>query len=119
MFYKASDNSLKRMHRSFSIAGIDIEERVPDQYIYKYPVQDNYHVNHLNVGTNFNFLLDRFLPLYFLFSFRVPIHCLMITHVSVIIVKFNVKQNFLPLFFPLYLKSNKMTKNSFQKSRSL
>lgn len=29
----------------FSIAGIDIEERVPEQYIYKYPVQDNYHVN--------------------------------------------------------------------------
>ncbi len=28
----------------FSIAGIDLEEKSPDQYSFKYPVQDNYHV---------------------------------------------------------------------------
>ena len=28
-----------------SIAGIDLEEKTPEQYMSKYPAQENYHVN--------------------------------------------------------------------------
>ena len=29
---------------SFSIAGVDLEEKSPEIYMYKYPVQENFHV---------------------------------------------------------------------------
>jgi hypothetical protein len=41
----------------FSIAGIDLEEKAPDQYIFKYPVQENYHVNKFNAYDLIGFCL--------------------------------------------------------------
>jgi len=33
-----------------SIAGVDMEEKAPESYMYKYPVQETYHVKKLFNG---------------------------------------------------------------------